>query len=1004
MASDSESVEHASGYASDSSRRNTFVTSRVEANHDSAEGDGKPKKLQRTLTFGGLSSKSKVDFSQLRENKEGDMGYHSVGETEKTAAVLYVNHLLKDDADLDRVIPVDPNSFALCDAIKDGILLCRLYNALFTDHPIPKSKIRTRRLSTFTIIENHNVFIDHCKKVGCTVVNIGPRDLSEGQPHLVFGLVWQLIKISHLHQIETLLRDLDMWGPAEEGLKATPLLLRWVNASLENTGVTVNGISDFKSSIVYAKLLHFIAPSLFGHERVQEVSDEPDETRRATTVIVTVQRDLGVYTCISAGDIRQGSSMNLMLLSALYCYHLKQLRRKRKGVKLKKEIKGLFSRKKEKRGSLMMAGPELYSSVTDGGESAGPSRQGGGVSRQQTNEDEDADGGQRMSAIKFAEMKQETAGPEPVEKELPEDADDDPAGSVAKVVAPEGAEGGSGESCVLAGEIDVSPSANSKKNPVEEGSEKGADGDAAEKARLVADDGGIVAAVAVDGKEEEEEDVRTGASITSPPNGANKDTAYPPNEEASAPESDREEGPNPSVSPARAGKEKKTSGRGKGKKKERKDRGSKRPSKSRDKEHRRGKRNADVAAAVEDGKRGGHTDGTESVPETGEPGRKSPERDHMEEQISMWIGEPRDGSQTDGMITPRDRTKKRGKLPLGGIFRISSELRSPRKERDKVVSPRRKTFASLDGNDGDHGRGGLGAASAENLGSFPPEDRPGGVVLSHSQQLSLGDGPDEQQEDGTNGGKAPMNKRSLSVVFSLNKKTQKEPKPKEQSASGSSMARTSSVVFRRNKRPNRDGDPSASAGDASKRNRERKKGSRLGRSTGDAREDVPRKRSTDEHGNADGEDSDALIAELRKRVVFLEEEMERIQEQMEADLRKERQRREKAEQEALRARVEKDKALQEASVEREWRHKFEQQFDTVTAERTVLLREKQEMAAKMALVEESQKPRGGGLLLPRTPGRGARDRARSPQMPVIAGKESLALGDEEIGEKSEPSE
>ena len=38
--------------------------------------------------------------------------------------------------------------------------------------------------------------------IGCHVVNIGAEDLKEGRQHLVLGLLWQIIKIGLLADIE----------------------------------------------------------------------------------------------------------------------------------------------------------------------------------------------------------------------------------------------------------------------------------------------------------------------------------------------------------------------------------------------------------------------------------------------------------------------------------------------------------------------------------------------------------------------------------------------------------------------------------------------------------------------------------------------------------------------------------------------------------------------------------------------------------------------------------
>lgn len=43
--------------------------------------------------------------------------------------------------------------------------------------------------------ENLNLALNSASAIGCQVVNIGAQDLKEGKPHLVLGLLWQIIKI-----------------------------------------------------------------------------------------------------------------------------------------------------------------------------------------------------------------------------------------------------------------------------------------------------------------------------------------------------------------------------------------------------------------------------------------------------------------------------------------------------------------------------------------------------------------------------------------------------------------------------------------------------------------------------------------------------------------------------------------------------------------------------------------------------------------------------------------
>ena len=52
--------------------------------------------------------------------------------------------------------------------------------------------------NNFQIVENNNVCVNSAKGIGCSVVNIGSGDLIEGRPHLVLGLIWQIVRVSLL--------------------------------------------------------------------------------------------------------------------------------------------------------------------------------------------------------------------------------------------------------------------------------------------------------------------------------------------------------------------------------------------------------------------------------------------------------------------------------------------------------------------------------------------------------------------------------------------------------------------------------------------------------------------------------------------------------------------------------------------------------------------------------------------------------------------------------------
>jgi len=85
----------------------------------------------------------KIDSSKAHDvksstNKKGEAvfkvggsstSYSSFSEEERTAYVKVINTTLRDDQDLQKYLPIDPNSMEIFSLMKDGIILCKLINA-----------------------------------------------------------------------------------------------------------------------------------------------------------------------------------------------------------------------------------------------------------------------------------------------------------------------------------------------------------------------------------------------------------------------------------------------------------------------------------------------------------------------------------------------------------------------------------------------------------------------------------------------------------------------------------------------------------------------------------------------------------------------------------------------------------------------------------------------------------------------------------------------------------
>ncbi|XP_073919703.1 plastin-3 isoform X2 [Castor canadensis] len=256
---------------------------------------------------------------------------HSYSEEEKYAFVNWINKALEADPDCRHVVPMNPNTDDLFKAVGDGIVLCKMINLSVPD-TIDERAINKKKLTPFIIQENLNLALNSASAIGCHVVNIGAEDLRAGKPHLVLGLLWQIIKIGLFADIElsrnealaALLRDGET---LEELMKLSPeeLLLRWANFHLENSGwQKINNFSaDIKDSKAYFHLLNQIAPKgqKEGEPRIDinmSGFNETDDLKRAESMLQQADK-LGCRQFVTPADVVSGNpKLNLAFVANLF--------------------------------------------------------------------------------------------------------------------------------------------------------------------------------------------------------------------------------------------------------------------------------------------------------------------------------------------------------------------------------------------------------------------------------------------------------------------------------------------------------------------------------------------------------------------------------------------------------------------------------------------------------------------------------------------------------------
>jgi len=278
----------------------------------------------------GRSRSASVDY-------KGSAGTHSFAEAEAIAFTRHVNKTLAKDEVAAVLLPIAESPIDLFEVMRDGIIFCALI-----DNAVPGMVdmrcVHTGRLaplSVFEVTENLNLAISAAMAIGCRVVNIGSGDIMMGSPHLVLGLMWQIVKATMMRQVNLKATPalIHLVGEAEDpkealrellALPPEKVLLRWANYQLQRSGRLDTKVTNFgsnlKDSTVYAALLEAVTPT---DARLcnflSEVRAEGNMTARATKVLETAAKVGVTQFKITAGDIVNGNEkLNMAFTAAIF--------------------------------------------------------------------------------------------------------------------------------------------------------------------------------------------------------------------------------------------------------------------------------------------------------------------------------------------------------------------------------------------------------------------------------------------------------------------------------------------------------------------------------------------------------------------------------------------------------------------------------------------------------------------------------------------------------------
>ncbi|KAL3624616.1 Fimbrin-5 [Castilleja foliolosa] len=275
----------------------------------------KAAKASKVRTLKNSTSFLKATTTTLR---------HTISASEKASYVSHINSFLAEDPFLKKYLPIDPSTNALFELAMDGVLLCKLINVAVPG-TIDERAINTKSvLNPWERNENHNLCLNSAKAIGCTVVNIGTQDLVEARPHLVLGLISQLVKIQlladlNLKKTPQLVELVEDDKDVEEliGLAPDKVLLKWMNFHLKKAGYkkqVTNFSSDLKDGEAYARLLNALAPE----HGTTTTLDTKDPTERAKLIIEQAEK-LDCKRYVTPTDIVEGSAnLNLAFVAQIF--------------------------------------------------------------------------------------------------------------------------------------------------------------------------------------------------------------------------------------------------------------------------------------------------------------------------------------------------------------------------------------------------------------------------------------------------------------------------------------------------------------------------------------------------------------------------------------------------------------------------------------------------------------------------------------------------------------
>jgi plastin-1 len=142
-----------------------------EASPDLSNGDGMRRLSSKSVSHGELMSVSSGDASSE----------HTIDIDEAIAFSHHINNVLGGDPILANHLPLDVNSLDIFNKNSDGLILIQLIRLAKPDAINMKNVNKGTNMNLYKRTENLNLALKVAASIGCSIVNIGAKDLIEGR-------------------------------------------------------------------------------------------------------------------------------------------------------------------------------------------------------------------------------------------------------------------------------------------------------------------------------------------------------------------------------------------------------------------------------------------------------------------------------------------------------------------------------------------------------------------------------------------------------------------------------------------------------------------------------------------------------------------------------------------------------------------------------------------------------------------------------------------------------